>query len=98
MRVIVFLALIVALLAIRLQQHDGAPSASCKTALDASVGNKNGVLTNGGKEFSKSCNQLEVTTDSTCNLWAWCLSGGYRSKVYFKIENAAKKTCCPTLK
>jgi hypothetical protein len=71
MRVIVFLALIVAMLAIHIQQHDGSPTAACKSALNAVVGNNKGVLTDGGKDFSKSCSKLQVTTDdNTCNLSA----------------------------
>jgi hypothetical protein len=102
MRVIVFLALIVALFAIHLQDHEDvdSPNQACGFALSDMIANSNGALVS-GRDYNKSCSKRSITpnaNDNTCTLKTFCTNGN-RPKVWltWDIKDAAKKTCCPNL-
>lgn len=87
MKIILFALLIVALTAIHLTEESVSadafkePPLKCYFQLKDKLGNNDGKLTYGGKNFVKTCSKVEVTSIlSTCIIRAECLNREQKKK------------------
>lgn len=96
MKLLVLALLIVFISAAHLTSKGSVePEGECEFQLSTKIDNNDGVLTQPGSSFDRSCEDILLNLDS-CTLSATCLNGQQQpNQSTFKLTSALAKVCCP---